>query len=753
MSSDETLRIATDVGGTFTDLVYLHISKKGNQTIGTAKSDTTPPDYEQGVMGVLKRSALDAATVNFLAHGTTVIINALTERKGAKTGLVTTEGFRDILEIARGNRPDFFNLEYKKPKPFIPRYLRTEVPGRMSYKGEEVKPLDLSSLPEIIENFKSEGVEAVAVCLIDSLAEKLGCSRNDAARGIVRIANNNMVNALKLVSVNRGHDPRDFTMIAFGGGGGMHGCALAKELGIKKVIIPKQSAVFSAWGMLMSVLRRDYIQTRIIELDNPASSEQLNESLEALEKQAIDEFRQESVDTSKVTFLRYGRFRYQNQAHSVEVPLPEGKIEKETVQKIADNFHGAYEKEYTYRLDAPVEIVGFHVVASAGVGKLTLQELPSSGKSAKKAEKQRRKVDFTEEGEHERSAAMKEETYDPITTEIIQSSLQAAADEMFAAMRRTAMSANIAHWNDIGWMTPGSMTAKATEIFQEGLQLPGVKLFSRDSAVTSAQLMLKALTSTDKICNGGTFRPLEVFTREGSVFDPKRPAAMGIYYEIDVRLYDLIWRVLAENMPERLPAGGFASIRGTIFGGTHPDTGRQYSIIEPELGGWGASARMDGNSAIFSGFHGETFNCPAEINEARNGLFVDRMSFHGEEGGEGKYRGGKGVCIEYRIRSDNGWFTAAYTRSKFPPWPLENGRRGSPNYVEIIRTDGSEERYSVANALTLNTDDVIRIMTGTGAGWGRPEERDIERIKDDFKNGFITEKQAQKYYKLDERTK
>jgi N-methylhydantoinase B len=557
---------------------------------------------------------------------------------------------------------------------------------------------------------------------------------------------------------------------------------------------------------------------------------------------------------------------------------------------------------------------------------------------------------------------MKEETYDPITTEIIQSSLQAAADEMFAAMRRTAMSAiiyevldmgtaictkdgelasagagipafvgmldkavkailnkfnrpedieegdifitndpfnggvthlndvivllpvfadgenvawsaNIAHWNDIGGMTPGSMSAEATEIFQEGLQLPGVKLFSRgepiqpvfdildansrmpdflkgdlwagiasiragerrileivnkygkgaflhaleeymdygekvtlsalkklphgkfslkeeqdsgqfytvsveikedafivdlrdnpdqdkgafnisrDSAVTSAQLVLKSLTSTDTICNGGTFRPLQVFTRPGSVFDPNRPAAMGMYYEIDVRLYDLIWRVLAENMPERLPAGGFSSICGTLFGGTHPDTGRQYSIIEPELGGWGASARMDGNSAIFSGFHGETYNCPAEINEARNGLFVDRMSFHDEEGGEGKYRGGKGVCIEYRIRSDNGWFTAAYTRSKFPPWPLKSGRQGSPNYVEIIRTDGSKERYSVANALTLNTDDVIRIMTGTGAGWGRPEERDIERIKDDLKNGFITEEQAQKYYKLDERAK
>jgi N-methylhydantoinase B len=128
------------------------------------------------------------------------------------------------------------------------------------------------------------------------------------------------------------------------------------------------------------------------------------------------------------------------------------------------------------------------------------------------------------------------------------------------------------------------------------------------------------------------------------------------------------------------------------------------------------------------------------------------MSLNEEKGGEGKYRGGKGVCIEYRIRSDNAWFTAAYTRSKFPPWPLKGGRHGSSNYVEIHRTDGSRERYSVVNALTLNTDDVIRVVTGTGAGWGNPEERDIELIKDDLKNGYITEEQANKYYKLNKRS-
>ena len=436
-----------------------------------------------------------------------------------------------------------------------------------------------------------------------------------------------------------------------------------------------------------------------------------------------------------------------------------------------------------------------------------------------------------------------------------------------------AWSANIAHWNDIGGMTPGSMSTEATEIFQEGIQLPGIKLFSRgepikpvfeileansrmpdfltgdlwagiasiragerrvlemvkkygkgaflhaldeymnygeqvtlsalknlphgkfslaeeqdsgqvykvtieiredkfivdlrenpdqekgpfnlsrDGAVTAAQLMIKPITSPDTVCNGGTFRPLEVLTRKGSVFDPNRPAAMGIYYENDVRLYDLIWRTLAEAMPEKLPAGHFASICGTIFGGIHPDTGRHYSIIEPELGGWGGSIVGDGNSAIFSGFHGETYNCPAEINEARNGLFVDRFSFHNEDGGEGKHRGGKGVCLEYRIRSDNAWFTAAYTRSKIPPWPLKGGRPGSPNYVEILRTDGTRERYSVVTGLPLNKDDVIRVMTGTGAGWGNPMERDVALIRDDLKNGYITEEQAKKYYNFNKRSK
>jgi N-methylhydantoinase B len=274
---------------------------------------------------------------------------------------------------------------------------------------------------------------------------------------------------------------------------------------------------------------------------------------------------------------------------------------------------------------------------------------------------------------------------------------------------------------------------------------------SRDEAVTACQMAFKGVTSPDRMANGGTFRPLKVLTRPGSIFDPIYPAAQGIYYELTIRLHDLIVRCLAESMPERLPAGGFASVCGTLFGGIHPDTGRPYAVIEPELGGWGGTPRADGNPGQFSALHGETYNCPAEVAEARYGVTVDYLSFHNEEGGDGLHRGGKGVRIDYRIKSDNAWLTVAYTRSKVPPWPLAGGCPGSPNHVLIVRANGETKRYSVVSGLTLNTDDVIRVMTGTGAGWGDPMQRSLELVQEDLKNGYITEEQANRYYGLDKR--
>jgi N-methylhydantoinase A len=235
---------------------------------------------------------------------------------------------------------------------------------------------------------------------LDELAATLEISRQQAARGIVRIANNNMVNAIKLISVNRGHDPRDFTLVAFGGGGGMHVCALARELNIKKVVIPKQSSVFSAWGMLLSDLRRDYLLTQIVELETPGAAAQLDADLGQLEEKALREYEAEDIDRARVHFLRYGRCRYQNQEHSVEIILPNGEITDEQLNAICQRFATDYEREYTYTLDAPVELVAYHLVAIAEVDKLEPQTLLASGAGLEAAVKEQRDVDYAEAGIH-----------------------------------------------------------------------------------------------------------------------------------------------------------------------------------------------------------------------------------------------------------------------------------------------------------------------------------------------------------------
>jgi len=546
-----------------------------------------------------------------------------------------------------------------------------------------------------------------------------------------------------------------------------------------------------------------------------------------------------------------------------------------------------------------------------------------------------------------------EPTADPITLEIIQSSLQAISDEMFAAFRKTAMSAiiyevldmgtaitdgagnlassgagipafvgvldkavkriielnaadgirpgdvfatndpyyggvthlndvvlampvfaddelvawtaNIAHWNDIGGMVPGGISNEATEVFQEGLRLPAVKLIaggtpirsvmeimqansrlpdylqgdmwagiaavrvgerrilelidkygldtfttaletfmtygeqvarsalrnlpqgrftleeeqdsgavytvtveisedefvvdlrdnpdqdpgpnnaSRDGTMVAAQMIFMNISGAHASANAGHFRPLKLLTRPGSVFDPKPPAAFGTYYEVEIRIYDLIWRCLAPHFKE-LPAGSFASICGTFIGGPHPDTGRHFTIVEPEVGGWGGSAWQDGNSAVFSGFHGDTFNCPAEVAEARYGLFVEQLALNEEPGGEGEHRGGKGIVLDYRVRSNGCFFTCAYTRNKHKPWGLEGGREGSPNYVEVIRGDGRLEEYALVTALEVNEGDVIRLHTANGAGYGDPGRRPRELVLADLRDGYISQETARTVY-------
>lgn len=604
------VRIATDIGGTFTDMVS--ISEEGE--IQTEKTDTTVPNYEQGVLDVIHLSGLNPKEIDMFIHGSTVVINTLTERKGAKTGLITTEGFRDVLEIARGNRPDLFNLRYEKPTPFVERYLRQEVEERLDFNGNVIKKLNKEKIKELAAYFKEQQVEAVAITylyaylnpeheketkaiiqellpdvkvtashevvrewreyermntavlnayvkptastylkklnqklneinlignkyvmqsnggttnfkyaedtpinivesgpaagvygaavlgemigeeniiafdvggttakcsLVDNgeikvdsdyyiekndknagypikvpvvdiieigngggsiasidkagalkvgpksagavpgpvaygkggenptitdanlitgrlsldnfdnktkmnvvrqamqekMANYLDMKLEDVALGIIRLANANMLQALKLISVRKGYDPRDFTLIAYGGGGPLHATALAKELGMRKVVIPIASSVFSAWGMLMTDLRNDYIYTFNQALET-ITRDLIDNKWSELETTAQNVLNEEGFNEQDIVFTKTVDMRYKGQEHTVKVPYPQQTWSDKVKQSLSDTFHELHETTYSYKLmDNEMEIVNIHLTAFGKVRKNKLKKL------------------------------------------------------------------------------------------------------------------------------------------------------------------------------------------------------------------------------------------------------------------------------------------------------------------------------------------------------------------------------------------
>lgn len=272
-----------------------------------------------------------------------------------------------------------------------------------------------------------------------------------------------------------------------------------------------------------------------------------------------------------------------------------------------------------------------------------------------------------------------------------------------------------------------------------------------DATMVSVQAMFKSLTDPSGPANAGSFRPLKLVTKPGTLFDAKRPAATGLYYENKLRVSDLILKAVAPYFDVNRAAGHFCSVCATLVGQVDA-TGKMSSFIEPEVGGWGACNDRDGETAQFSTSHGDTFNCPVEVNEARNKVQVDCLSLNSEEGGAGKFRGGKGIDLQYRILEKSGWVTASYTRSKVKSWGLEGGHTGTNNRISVIRSDSSVEHYAVANSIPVSNGDVIRIETGNGAGFGNPRERNKSLVLDDLHNQYITEQEATSVYGLDPAT-
>src|SRR3989442_809676 len=419
--------VGVDVGGTFTDLV----AREGSGRLRACKVPTTPANLARGVLNGLAAVRPAAGVPASVAHGTTVVTNAIVERRGARVGLVTTRGFRDVLEIARQSRLHLYDLRLPpKPEPLVERRLRLEVGERVGPDGAVLLPLALDELPAIVEAFERGHVESVAVCLLHSyanpaheralkaalaphfahlsvsseinaefreyerssttvlnaavmplasrylddagalkfgprsagaepgpacyglggteptvtdanlvlgyldpgrayggsirldpgraaaavegLGRRFGLSLVEAAQGMVEVANANMLRALRLVSVERGYDLRDFALIAYGGAGPVHAGLLARQARMTRVIVPVHSGTFSAFGGLRSPLPDDAVQTWRARLDvwDPKPAE---DRFQELEERCLRPLLDEGIAAGEVALVRSADLRYTGQ--------------------------------------------------------------------------------------------------------------------------------------------------------------------------------------------------------------------------------------------------------------------------------------------------------------------------------------------------------------------------------------------------------------------------------------------------------
>jgi N-methylhydantoinase A len=230
---------------------------------------------------------------------------------------------------------------------------------------------------------------------LTKLAGKFGVSGEEIADAIIRVSNDQAAHVIRLVSVQKGFDPRDFTLITHGGSGPMFAPFIAAELQIPRIVVPAIPAgVFNAWGMLVADIRHDIVHTDVMKIaDKEIAAARIDEIFSGLERRLQDTFKSERIDISTVSTIRYGDMRYYGQEHTIKVPLMSGRITSKEVGEIEKRFINAHRREYGFVLESdPVEMVNYHVAGISRVKRPTLQKLSNKGRSISKALKEEREV-------------------------------------------------------------------------------------------------------------------------------------------------------------------------------------------------------------------------------------------------------------------------------------------------------------------------------------------------------------------------
>ncbi len=234
---------------------------------------------------------------------------------------------------------------------------------------------------------------------IGRLADRLGLGVMETAQGIISVVTANMARAIRVISVQRGHDPRDYTLMAFGGAGPLHAARLARELDIGRILVPRSPGILCAMGLLLTDLRADFASTRLLALRGAATAE-VEAIFAALAARADGWFHDEAIEPAQRRIVRTVDMRYAGQNYELPVTLPDGPVTAATLDRLAEGFAAAHERMYGFVAEGePVQLVTYRIEAVGVVRKARLVPLPVVGPDAAGAIRERRDVWLAEAGD------------------------------------------------------------------------------------------------------------------------------------------------------------------------------------------------------------------------------------------------------------------------------------------------------------------------------------------------------------------
>jgi N-methylhydantoinase B len=266
------------------------------------------------------------------------------------------------------------------------------------------------------------------------------------------------------------------------------------------------------------------------------------------------------------------------------------------------------------------------------------------------------------------------------------------------------------------------------------------------ATISSARGAIKALTTPDLPANEGCFRPIKVIAPEGSIYNPTRPeCASFLYFELNSHIIELINKALYEVIPEKIPACSGSDFVGIGYFGVYPETMKYWMTFVPCVIGQGADIFSDGENFLHPHDISSAKNAPTEVLESLFPLTIESVEFVQDSGGAGKHRGGMGSVIHIKSSGPVTFFSFI-EKSKTPHWGLFGGKEGLRNYALIKSKDKGNFEVLKTTGIPLDKYDAVITTAGGGGGYGDPLERDVEAVRWDIINGYVSVEGAKKDY-------